>query len=58
MDLYTSSVTSIEGYNHAVVFTDSHSEYGWQYGLKTKDEVLPASKQWFAEIADIRQGFP
>ena len=45
MDLYTSSVTSIEGYTHAVVYTDSHGEYRWQYGLKTKDEVLPASKR-------------
>jgi hypothetical protein len=58
MDLYTSSVTSIEGYNHAVIFTDSHSEYRWQYCLKTKDKVLPASKRWFAEIADISQRFP
>ena len=55
MDLYSSSVTSIEGYNYAVLFTDSYSEYRWQYGLKTKDEVLQASKRWFAEIADIRQ---
>ena len=28
MNLYTSTVTSIEGYTHAVVFTDSHGEYG------------------------------
>ena len=40
MDLYSSSVTSIEGYNYALLFTDSFSEYRWQYGLKTKDEVL------------------
>ena len=53
-----SSVTSIEGYNHAVVYTDSHGEYRWQYGLKTKDEVLQASKRWFTEVEDIRQKFP
>ena len=58
MDLYSSSVTSIEGYNYAVLFTDSYSEYRWQYCLKTKDEVLQASKPWYAEIADIRQRFP
>ena len=58
MDLYSSSVTSIEGYNHAVKFTDRHSGYRWQYGLKTKDEVLHASKRWFTEIADIRQKYP
>ncbi len=51
-------MTSIEGYNYAVLFTDSYSEYRWQYGLKTKDGVLQASKRWFAEIADIRQKFP
>ncbi len=25
MDLYSSSITSIEGYNHAIIFTDSNS---------------------------------
>ena len=58
MDLYSSSVTSIEGYTYAVIFTDSHSGYRWQYGLKTKDEVLHAAKRWFAEILDFRQKFP
>ena len=37
MDLFSSSVTSIEGYNHSVVFTDSHGEYRWHNSLKTKD---------------------
>jgi len=36
MDLYSSSITSIEGYNHALVFTDSNSSYRWEYGMKTK----------------------
>ncbi len=44
MDLYTSSVTSLEGYNHAMVFNDSYGGCRWQYDLKTKDEVLGASK--------------
>ena len=26
-DSYSSSITSIEGYNHAVIFTDSYGEY-------------------------------
>ena len=26
--------------------------------MKTKDESFAASKQWFAEIADIREKFP
>jgi hypothetical protein len=58
MDMYSSSITSIEGYNHAVVFTDSHGEYRWQYGMKTKDETLAVSKRWFAEIAELRAKHP
>ena len=50
-DLVSSSVTSIEGYNYCAVFTDDCSEYRWAYGLKTKDELIDAVKQWYAEIA-------
>ena len=45
MDVYSSSVTSIEGYNHALIITDSCSENSWQYGMKTKDEVLVISER-------------
>ena len=48
MDVYSSSVTSIEGYNHALIITDSCCEHHWQYGMKTKDEVLAMSKRWVA----------
>jgi hypothetical protein len=34
-----SSVTSNEGYNHSIIFTDSNSGLRWQYGMKTKDET-------------------
>ena len=51
MDMYSSSITSIEGYNHTAVFTDSHGEYRWHYVIKIKDETLAVSKRWFAEIA-------
>ncbi len=54
MDLCSSSITSIEGYNHSIIFTDSNSGMRWQYGMKTKDETLNMSKRWFAEIADVR----
>jgi hypothetical protein len=53
MDLYSSSITSIEGCNHAIIFTDSNSGMRWQYGMKTKDETLDMAKRWFAEIADV-----
>ena len=50
MESYSSSITSIEGYNHAVIFSESYGEYRWQYGMKTKDEVLGVAKRWFAEF--------
>ena len=58
MDAYSSSVTSIEGYNHAPIITDICSEHRWQYGMKTKDEVLEMSKRWVAETADIQLDHP
>ncbi len=53
-DLISSSVTSIEEYNYCAVLTDDCSEYRWAYGLKTKDQIIDAVKQWYAEIADLR----
>ena len=44
MNVYSSSVTSIEGYNHDLIITDSCSEHRWQYGMKTKDEVFARSR--------------
>ena len=62
MDLYSSSITSIEGYNHSIIFTDSKtrckSGMRWQYGMKTIDATLDTSKRWFAEIADVRINYP
>ena len=56
-DLISSSVTSIEGYNYCAGFTDDCSEYRWAYGLKTKDELIDVVKQWYAEIADLREKY-
>ena len=60
MDVCSSSVTSIEGYNHALVISDSCSEHRWQYGMKTMDEVLAMSKRWVAETAESAEsgGYP
>ena len=58
MDSYSSSITSIEGYNHAVIFSDSFGEYRWQYGMKTKDDILGVAKRWFVEIANLREKHP
>ncbi len=50
MDMYSSSITSIERYNHALIFTDSHGELRWQFGMEIKEEILLMSKRWFTEI--------
>jgi hypothetical protein len=48
----------MEGYNHALIITDSCSKHSWQYGMKSKDEVLGMSKRWIAETADIQKDHP
>jgi hypothetical protein len=55
--LISFSVTSIEGNNYCAVLTNDCSEYRWAYGLKTKDELIDAVKQWYAEIADLREKY-
>jgi hypothetical protein len=55
MDSVSSSVTSIEEYNYAVVFVDCNSGYGWVYGMKLKSDMLMVVKKWFSDIADLRQ---
>jgi hypothetical protein len=42
-------ITSIEGYNLSVIFTDSK---------KRKDETLNMSKRLYAEISNIREKYP
>ena len=54
MDIMTSSVTSIEGYDYALVITDDASMYRWAYGLKTRDEANAMVRRWISDIADIR----
>ncbi len=55
MDSFSSSVTSIEGYYHAVVFADCHAGYRWLYGMKTKSDILKVVKKKYSDIADLRQ---
>ena len=40
MDSFSSSVESIERYNHAIVFVDAATGYKWLYGMKTKDDAI------------------
>ena len=53
-DSFSSSVKSIEGYNHAIVFVDSATGYRWLYGLRTKDDAIKALRKWYSDIADLR----
>ena len=55
VDSFSSSVQSIEGHHHAVVFVDCNSGFRWIYGMKTKDDMLKVFKKWYSDIADLRQ---
>ena len=55
MNIFSSSVTSIEGHNYALVITDDCTGYRWLYGLKTKDDILRAVKKWYSDIAVLRE---
>jgi transposase InsO family protein len=55
MDIFSSSVTSIEGHNFALIITDDCTGYRWLYGLKTKDDILKAIKKWHSDIAELRE---
>ena len=54
MDSFSSSVKSIEGYNHAIVFVDAATGYRWIYGLKSKDDEIKALGKWYSDITDLR----
>ena len=46
MDIMSSSVTSIEGYDYALVITDDASMYRWVYGLNKKSDADDAARKW------------
>ena len=54
MDSFSSSVTSIERYNHAIVFVDAATGYRRLYGMKTKDDAIKALRTWYSDIEDLR----
>ena len=55
MDIFSSSVQSIEGYNYAVVLVDCNTGYRWIYGMKLKSDMLKVVKKWYSDIAILRQ---
>jgi hypothetical protein len=50
MDMFSSSVTLIEGHNCSLIITDDCTGYRWLYGLKTKDDILKAVKKWYETL--------
>ena len=46
MNITSSSIPSIEGYNYALVIVDNASMYQWVYGLKEKSEANAAVRKW------------
>ena len=54
MDIMSSSVTSIEGYNYALVITDDAYMYQLVYGLKKKSDADDAARKWVCDIVEIR----
>ncbi len=53
MDSFSSSVKSVEGYLHAMVFDDNCTGYHWVYGMKTKDKTIKVVKQWYSNNANL-----
>ena len=45
VDSFSSSVPSIEGYNHAAIFVDCNSGFRWMYGMRSKDDMLKITKK-------------
>ncbi len=58
MDVYSSLVTSIKGYNHVLIISSSCSEHYWHYGIQTKVEGLAIAMRWMAETADFQRDHP
>ena len=57
-DLVTSTTTSLEGYNYALVIVDRGTRFKWSYGLKTKDETFACLRKWWADTSRIRKRHP
>jgi hypothetical protein len=55
IDSFSSSLLSIEGYNHLAIFMDCNLGFRWIYCMKTKDEMLKVTRKWYSVIADLRQ---
>ncbi len=53
MDIFSSSVTSIEGHSYALIITDDCTG---QLALWFEDkDVVKAVKKWYIDIAELRE---
>jgi hypothetical protein len=55
MDIFLSSVQSIEGHNYTVVLVDCNTGYRWLYGMKLKSDMLKVVRKWYSDIDNLRQ---
>ena len=55
IDIFSSSVRSIEGHDFGLLITDDCTMYRWLYGMKTKDEIIKVLKTWYSDISELRQ---
>ncbi len=53
IDSLSSSVKSIEEYNHVLVFVNNFTGYRWTNWMKTKDEMLRTAKWRHSDIAHL-----
>ncbi len=44
-------------YIYCALFIDDCAEHRWTYESKTRDELIDAVKQWYPEIADLREKY-
>jgi hypothetical protein len=58
VDLLSGWVTSLEGYNHAIVITNDVTMFLWVYGLKTKNNANTIIRRWVSDISDISEQHP
>ena len=54
MDPFSSSVKSIEGHIHAIVFVDAATGYRWIYEMKKNGDPIKVLRKRYSDIADLR----
>ncbi len=50
VDLKSFPVLSYHKYQHAILFYDDYTSYTWEICLRTKDNALQSTRQWFSYV--------